>query len=145
VLRRIDHASIYVMMAASYTPVVFFGLDGAWRTTTFVAVWMLCAAGVIVSAAAARVPRVLSTGLYIAFGWAALIPANKLVERLSHPATMLIIAGGVLYTLGALVYATKSLNFAPGRFGFHEVFHCFVVVGAALQFVAIAFYIAPPA
>jgi hemolysin III len=145
VLRRIDHASIYVMMAASYTPVLFFGLDGAWRTTTFVAVWILTAAGVIISTAVSHAPRVLSTALYIAFGWAALIPANKLIERLPHPATALIIAGGVLYTVGAIVYATKSMNLWPGRFGFHEVFHCLVVIGAALQFVAIAFYIAPPA
>jgi len=144
VLRSIDHASIYVMIAASYTPVLFFGLDGAWRTPTIVAVWILSAAGGILSTWFSHAPRVVSTALYAAFGWAALIPALKLGARLPHPATALIAAGGVLYTLGAIVYATKSLNFAPGRFGFHEVFHCFVVAGAAVQFIAIAFYIAPP-
>ena len=143
-LRRIDHASIYVMIAASYTPVAFFGLDGAWRTATLAAVWILSAAGVIVSLRLSNAPRALSTGLYAAYGWAALIPAARLVDRLPHPATALIAAGGALYTLGAVVYATKSLNFWPGRFGFHEVFHCLVVAGAAVQFIAIAFYIAPP-
>jgi hemolysin III len=144
VLRRLDHASIYVMIAGSYTPVLFFGLDGVWRTATIAAVWLVSAAGVIVSIWLLHAPRILSTALYAAFGWAAVIPAVQLVVRLSLPATVLIAAGGVLYTLGAVVYATKSLNFWPGRFGFHEVFHCFVVAGAAAQFVAIAFFIAPP-
>jgi hemolysin III len=145
VLRRLDHASIYVMIAGSYTPVLFFGLDGTWRTATIAAVWLLSAAGVIVSIWLLHAPRILSTALYAAFGWAAVIPMVQLIERLSRPATALIAAGGVLYTVGAIVYATKSLNFWPGRFGFHEVFHCFVVAGAALQFVAIAFFLAPPA
>jgi len=144
VLRRIDHASIYVMIAGSYTPVVFFGLDGAWRSATICAVWLVCAAGVVVSIWLLHAPRVLSTALYAAFGWAAVIPAARLIERLSPPAIALIGAGGVLYTAGAIVYATRSLNFWPGRFGFHEVFHCFVVAGAAVQFIAIAFFIAPP-
>jgi hemolysin III len=144
VLRRIDHASIYVMIAGSYTPVVFFGLDGTWRVATICVVWLVCAAGVVVSIWLLHAPRVLSTALYAAFGWAAVIPATQLAERLSPYATALIAAGGVLYTAGAIVYATKSLNFLPGRFGFHEVFHCFVVAGAAVQFVAIAFFIAPP-
>jgi hemolysin III len=145
VLRRIDHAAIYVMMAGSYTPIAFFGLDGAWRVATIAAVWMLAGAGVALASRAVRAPRPVSTMLYVAFGWAALIPAIKLVERLPHPATVLIAAGGVLYTLGAVVYATKALDVLPGRFGFHEIFHCFVVGGAALHFVAIAYYIAPPA
>lgn len=144
VLRRIDHASIYVMIAGSYTPVVFFGLDGMWRTVTIAVVWLLSAAGVFVSIWLLHAPRALSTALYAAFGWAAVIPATQLIERLSAPASALIAAGGVLYTLGAIVYATKSLNFWPGRFGFHEVFHCLVVAGAAVQFVAIAFFIAAP-
>jgi len=144
VLRRLDHASIYVMMAASYTPVLFFGLDGMWRMVTIAVVWTLSAVGVIVSIWLLHAPRAVSTALYAAFGWAAVIPAVKLVERLSLTATTLIAAGGVLYTLGAVVYATKALNFRPGRFGFHEVFHCFVVAAAAVHFIAIAFFIAPP-
>jgi hemolysin III len=144
VLRRIDHASIYVMIAGSYTPVLFFGLDGVWRTATIAAVWLVSAAGVIISIWLLHAPRIVSTALYAAFGWAAVIPMVQLIERLSPPATALIAAGGILYTLGAIVYVTKSFNFWPGRFGFHEVFHCFVVAGAAVQFVAIAFFIAPP-
>jgi hemolysin III len=143
-LRRIDHASIYVMMAGSYTPVLYFGLDGAWRATTLAVVWTCACAGVVLSIGWPRAPRPLATALYAAFGWAAVIPAVKLVERLSLSATALILAGGVLYTIGALVYATKTFNFVPGRFGFHEVFHCLVVAGAAVQFVAIVFFIAPP-
>jgi hemolysin III len=145
VLKRIDHASIYVMMAASYTPVLFFGLAGRWRSVTIAVVWIAAAAGAVVSIGFPYAPRAVSTALYAAFGWAALIPALELAQHLPRTATILIAVGGVLYTLGALVYATKTLNFAPGRFGFHEVFHCLVVAGAAVQFVAIAFFIAPAA
>jgi hemolysin III len=145
VLRRVDHASIYLMMAASYTPLAYFGLDGLWRSVSMLVFWALSLLGAVISIWLANAPRGVRPVLYAAFGWAAVIPGIQLAERLPHSATALIAAGGIFYTLGAIVYATKTLDFAPGRFGFHEVFHCLVVAGAAVQFVAIAFYVAPPA
>ncbi len=143
VLRRVDHASIYVMIACSYTPVLYFGLSGAWRAATIASVWSLAAAGIIMAIWFVGAPRALSTAFYVALGWAAVVPVAKLAATLSHEAIALIVAGGILYSMGALIYATRSFDLAPGHFGFHEVFHVFVVGGAAVQFVAIAFYLRP--
>ncbi|HWT06180.1 MAG TPA: hemolysin III family protein, partial [Xanthomonadales bacterium] len=138
VLRKIDHAAIYVLIAGSYTPVLFVGLDGAWRITTLAAIWGVAIAGVVLTMWFVHAPRWLSATVYIAMGWFAVVPAFKLVPILPHVVTLLIALGGLLYTLGAVVYATRQLDLLPRRFGFHEVFHVFVLAGAATQFVAIA-------
>ena len=83
-------------------------------------------------------PRWVSATVYIAMGWFAVVPAFKLVPTLPPVVTLLIAAGGVLYTLGAVVYATRKLDILPRRFGFHEIFHVFVLAGATAQFVGIA-------
>ncbi len=142
-LRRVDHASIYVTIACSYTPVLYFGLAGAWRSATIASVWLLTAVGVASTIWFVGAPRALSTAFYVALGWAALVPAAKLVATLSHEAIALIVTGGILYSIGGIIYATRSFDLLPGRFGFHEVFHVLVVAGAAVHFVAIAFYLPP--
>ncbi|MDQ6924710.1 MAG: hemolysin III family protein [Candidatus Eremiobacteraeota bacterium] len=137
VLRKIDHAAIYVLIAGSYTPILFVGLDGAWRIATLAAIWGVAVAGVMLTIWFVHAPRWLSAAVYIAMGWFAVVPAFKLVPALPHVVTLLITLGGLLYTLGAVVYATRKLNLLPRRFGFHEIFHLFVLAGAATQFVAI--------
>lgn len=139
VFRRMDHAAIYLLIACTYTPVLYAGLDGTWRVATMASVWLLAALGIAQSMWFLNAPRAVSTGLYVALGWAAVVPFVKLASTLSHPAIALIVAGGLLYSLGAVIYAKRLFNFAPGRFGFHEVFHVLVVAGAATQFAAIAF------
>ncbi|MGP6189880.1 MAG: PAQR family membrane homeostasis protein TrhA [Vulcanimicrobiaceae bacterium] len=143
VLRRIDHAAIYALVAGTYTPILYFGLDGAWRIATLCAVWSLAALGMAQAIWFVGAPRAVSATFYVALGWAAVIPFAELAARLSHLAIGLIILGGVLYSLGAIVYVSRSFNFAPGRFGFHEIFHLFVVAGAAAHFAAIAFTLVP--
>jgi hemolysin III len=143
VLRRVDHASIYVLIACSYTPVLYFGLAGAWRSATIASVWLLTAVGVASTIWFVGAPRALSTTFYVALGWVAIVPAAKLAATLSHEAIALIVSGGILYSIGGIIYATRSFDLLPGRFGFHEVFHVFVVAGAAVHFVAIAFHLAP--
>jgi hemolysin III len=138
VLRKIDHAAIYVLIAGSYTPVLFVGLGGAWRIATLAAIWGVAMAGVMLTMWFVHTPRWLSATVYVAMGWFAIVPAFKLVPTLPHVVTLLIGLGGLLYTLGAVVYATRKLNLLPRRFGFHEIFHLFVLAGAAAQFVAIA-------
>lgn len=137
VLRKIDHAAIYVLIAGSYTPVLFVALDGAWRIATLGAIWAVAVAGVVLTMWFVHAPRWLSAAVYIAMGWFAVVPAFKLVPVLPVVVTLLIALGGLLYTLGAVVYATRKLDVLPRRFGFHEVFHLFVLAGAAAQFVAI--------
>jgi hemolysin III len=143
VLRRIDHASIFLMIAGTYTPVLFFGLTGAWRTAMLMAIWTITAGAVIVAVRYVDAPRWVSTALYLALGWAAVIPAAKLIAALPHAATALIVLGGLLYTAGAIVYATKQPDLFPNRFGFHEVFHLFVVAAAGAQYAAVAAFLAP--
>ena len=138
VLRKIDHAAIYVLIAGTYTPVLFVGLGGAWRIATLAAIWGVAVAGVMLTMWFVHAPRWVSAAVYIAMGWFAIVPAFKLVPALPLVVTLLIAAGGLLYTLGALVYATRKLDILPRRFGFHEIFHLFVLAGAAAQFVAIA-------
>lgn len=138
VFRRLDHAAIYALIAGTYTPVLYFGLDGPWRVATISSVWFLALLGIAQSTWFLRAPRAMSTGLYVALGWAAVVPFVKLTATLSHPVIALIILGGVLYSAGAAIYATRSFNFVPGRFGFHEVFHVLVIAGAAAQFAAIS-------
>ena len=141
-LRKIDHAAIYVLIAGSYTPVLFIALDGAWRIATLAAIWAVAVAGVVVTMWFVHAPRWLSAAVYIAMGWFAVVPAFKLVRVLPVVVTVLIALGGLLYTLGAVVYATRKLDVLPRRFGFHEVFHLFVLAGAVAQFVAIVGFLA---
>jgi hemolysin III len=143
VFRRMDHASIYALIAGTYTPVLYFGLNGAWRVGTLTCVWVLALIGIAQTMWFVDAPRALSTGFYVALGWLAVVPSWKLAGSLSHPAIVLLILGGLLYTLGGVIYATRSFNLSPGRFGFHEVFHIFVIAGAAAHFAAIAFFLTP--
>jgi hemolysin III len=144
VLRKVDHAAIYVLIAGSYTPVLFVGLDGAWRIATLAAIWGVAVAGVMLTIWFVHAPRWLSAAVYITMGWFAIVPAFKLVPALPHVVTLLIALGGLLYTLGAVVYATRKLDLLPRRFGFHEIFHLFVLAGATAQFVGIAFFLVRP-
>jgi hemolysin III len=144
VLRKIDHAAIFVLIAGSYTPVLFVALDGAWRIATLASIWTVAFAGVMLTLWFVHAPRWLSAAVYIAMGWFAVVPAFKLVPALPLVVTLLIAAGGLSYTLGAVVYATRTLDLLPRRFGFHEVFHLFVLAGAAMQFVAIAGFLVSP-
>ncbi|GAC1412531.1 MAG: hemolysin III family protein [Candidatus Velthaea sp.] len=143
VFRRIDHATIFVLIASTYTPVLYFGLDGVWRVASISSVWFLALVGITSTVWFVGAPRALSTAFYVALGWAAVIPGARLVAALPHPAIALFLLGGVLYSLGGAVYATRSLDFAPGRFGFHEVFHVFVLAAAVVHFTAIAFNLVP--
>lgn len=143
VFQRMDHASIYALIAGTYTPVLYFGLSGAWRIGTLSCIWFLALLGIAQTMWFVDAPRALSTGFYVAMGWLAVVPSWKLAGSLSHPAIALLVLGGLLYTLGGVIYATRSFDFAPGRFGFHEVFHVLVIAGAAAHFAAIAFFLTP--
>ncbi|MDB5026402.1 MAG: channel protein hemolysin family [Candidatus Eremiobacteraeota bacterium] len=137
-MRRVDHAAIYLLIAGSYTPVLFVWLDGAWRIATIASIWGVALLGIALTIWFVNAPRALSAAVYIAMGWFAIVPAFKLVPIMPPLATALIGIGGLFYTIGAAVYATKIFDFVPQRFGFHEVFHLFVLAGAAAQFLGIA-------
>jgi hemolysin III len=141
VLCRIDHSAIYVFMGASYTPVALLVLDGSLQLTVLVIAWAGALAGVAFSLAWIDAPRWLVAATYLGLGWISVIALPDLVERLSAPPLLLIAAGGVLYTTGAIVYALKRPNPWPRVFGFHEIFHAFVIAAALVHFVAMAGWI----
>jgi hemolysin III len=142
-LCRIDHSAIFIFIAASYTPVALLVLDGPIALTLLAAAWAGALAGVALSLVWIGAPRVLFAGTYVALGWIALLALPELVARLPVAPLVLIAAGGVLYTVGAVVYATRRPDPWPRVFGFHEVFHALVIAAAATHFVAIAGWIIP--
>jgi hemolysin III len=142
-LCRIDHSAIFVFIAASYTPVALLVLDGPTGWVLFATAWAGAIGGVTMSVAWISAPRVLFSGTYVALGWVAILAVPELVSRLSLTPLLLIGGGGLLYTVGAVVYATRRPDPWPRVFGFHEVFHALVIAAAALHFVAMAGWIIP--
>src|SRR4051794_2876255 len=145
ILRRIDHSTIFVFIAASYTPVCLLVLSGSVRWVVLVTVWMGALGGVALSVAWISAPRALAVACSIALGWVAVIASPQLSAALPVTPLVLIAAGGVLYTAGAIVFAAQRPNPWPRVFGFHEIFHAFVVVAAAAHFVALAGWVVLPA
>jgi hemolysin III len=144
ILRRIDHSTIFVFIAASYTPIALLVLDDPIRIIVLASVWAGAFAGVAMSICWIDAPRVLVALCYVAVGWVALVALPQLFSARGIAMPVLLIAGGVLYSLGAAAYATKRPNPWPRTFGFHEVFHALVIAAAVVHFVAIAGVIADP-
>lgn len=142
-LRKVDHAAIYLLIAGTYTPFCVIAFDGFWRWGLLSIIWGLAVVGIAVKVFVIRAPRWLTAGVYIIMGWLCLAAVGEMLSTLPVGALAWLVAGGVIYTLGALVYITKSMNFWPGRFGFHEVWHIFVIFGALAHFIAILGYVAP--
>ena len=142
-LQRIDHSTIFVFIAASNTPIALLVLEGPLRTVVLVGVWAGALAGVAFSVAWITAPRVLTAGTYLALGWFAVVAIPQLVERLDLAPLILLGTGGLLYSAGAAVYATQRPNPWPRTFGFHEVFHAFVIAAAAAHFAAMAGWVIP--
>jgi hemolysin III len=142
-LRRIDHSTIFVFIAASYTPVALLVMHGTLRWAILVAVWVGALGGVILSVAWITAPRVLSAVCYLALGWVSVVAIPQMIDRLDLAPLVLLGIGGVLYSIGAVVYATQRPNPWPRVFGFHEVFHALVIAAAAVQFVALAGWVFP--
>jgi hemolysin III len=142
-LKKIDHIAIYFLIAGSYTPVFYFGLEGAWRWAMLISVWCLAIIGMILKLWLIHAPRYVSTAFYVSLGWIALVPFLQLIQHLPKGAIILMAVGGVVYTIGAVIYATKIFDFFPKRFGFHEIFHLFIAAGSLVHFIMILIYIVP--
>jgi hemolysin III len=137
-LRRIDHSTIYLFIAASYTPVGLLVLSGTTQWVVLVTVWAGATLGVAFSVAWITAPRVLCSACYVALGWMAVLAVPQMSAALPAAPLVLIALGGVLYTIGAVIYALGRPNPWPRTFGFHEIFHVFVILAAAAHFVAMA-------
>ena len=144
-LRRADHATIYLFIAATSTPVALLVLEGTLQAVVLVSVWAGAAAGIAFALAWIDAPRMLTAGTYLAVGWAGLAALPALLDRVGLVATALFAAGGALYTVGATVYALRRPDPWPRVFGFHEVFHTLVIAAALVHFVAMAGWVVPHA
>jgi hemolysin III len=136
-LRRIDHANIYLIIAGTYTPFAVLALPPDQGRTLLLIVWSGATAGVVLRVFWTAAPRWLTTLLYVVVGWIAVFFLPGLIEGAGAPAVTLIIIGGVLYTGGAVVYATRRPNPSPTFFGFHEVFHAFTVAAFTSHYIAV--------
>jgi hemolysin III len=144
-LRRLDHSTIFLFIAASTTPIALLVLSGAMRTTVLLIVWLGAIAGIAMRMVWIDAPRGLVAFSYVAVGCAAGAALPQIVARLTLAPLLLLGAGGILYTLGAAVYATRRPNPWPSSFGFHEVFHSLVLAAATSHFVAMVVWIVPGA
>lgn len=137
IFRKIDHAAIYVLIAGTYTPFCVSALTGYWKWGMLMVIWSLAVIGIVVKIFYIRAPRWLNAGIYIVMGWLVLAVIGQIVANLSPWVLTWLIVGGVTYTLGAVVYMAKLFNFKPGVFGFHEVWHIFVLLAALFHFIAV--------
>lgn len=137
IFRKIDHSAIYVLIAGTYTPFCVSALTGYWKWGMLTVIWSLAVIGIVVKIFYIRAPRWLNAGIYIVMGWLVLAVIGQIVANLSPWVLTWLIVGGVTYTLGAVVYMTKMFNFKPGVFGFHEVWHIFVLLAALFHFIAV--------
>lgn len=142
VMERVDHSMIFVFIAGTYTPFCLIVLDYAWGIPMLVAVWSLAALGVLSKIALPHAPRWLTVAPYLALGWIGVIPAVQVVSAMSSGQLTLLMLGGMFYTVGAVVYAQRWPDPFPRVFGFHEIFHAFVVGGSAIHFALIAAFVA---
>ncbi len=142
-LRKLDHSAIYLLIAGTYTPFCVVMFQGFWQWGLLAIIWSLAAIGIIVKMFIIKAPRWLTAGVYIVMGWLCIAAIGEMLKVLPAGALAWLVTGGVIYTLGAIIYITKKLDFLPGRFGFHEVWHIFVILGALAHFIAIAVYVAP--
>src|SRR5438309_10016089 len=142
-LRRADHATIFVFIAATYTPLVFNILGGWWRIGVLVAIWVCALAGVIGAAPFLRIPRGALASLYLTMGWLSVVALVTLAASLGWAAAVLSALCGLQYALVAMAYAFRRPRLWPRVFGYHEVFHL-AVITASVTFFAIVVYYAVP-
>lgn len=129
-LRALDHANIFVLIAGTYTPLCFNVLSGWIRPAILITIWLLAVLGIALATLTLRTPRWVTASLYVGMGWVALLAFPAFLAVLPWPAIASLLLGGILYTLGAVIYARRRPDPFPRIFGFHEVFHLFVIAGS---------------
>jgi len=140
-LRRLDHSMIFLLIAGSYAPFCLIALNGTTGFVLFSVVTGLAVAGILFKMVWFNCPRWLSTGLYIGMGWIIVFLASPLSEILSVPGLWLLIIGGLMYTIGGIIYGAKPKFLQSKYLGFHEIFHIFILLGTFSHFLCVYFYV----
>lgn len=141
ILHKIDHMMIFLLIAGSYTPICLIPLRGGWGWTLFGIAWFLAITGILLKIFWFNAPRWISTIFYIGMGWVVVIAFIPLVNSMPFAAVMWLVAGGVSYTIGAVIYGLKKPNIFKKYLGFHEIFHIFVLGGSFCHFILMFRYI----
>ncbi|MES1246136.1 MAG: hemolysin III family protein [Actinomycetota bacterium] len=140
-MRRADHAGIYILIAGTYTPVGLLALHGALQTVVLAIVWAGAATAILLKLVWVHAPKWLSVVIAVALGWVGVAAIPAIIRADGVTPVVLIAAGGLAYTLGGIVYGLRRPDPFPRVFGYHELFHALTLVGLALQYVAIVFFV----
>jgi hemolysin III len=140
-LRRIDHAMIYGLIAGTYTPFGLLVLHGSWRIVVLAVVWAGAATAALLKVVWVHAPKWLAAAVGIGLGWVGVVVTPQLAHVIGASGLTLLVAGGLAYTAGAVVYALKRPDPLPALFGYHEIFHALVIAAVACQYSVVAFYV----
>lgn len=143
VLRRVDHSAVFLVIAGTYTPVCLLALPAGWGWSLFGVVWSLTAVGIVTKNLLPQMPRWGTVAIYLAMGWTAVVALKPMLAIFSWQALFWLFAGGIVYTLGAIVYGVRWPDPLPDHVGFHGVWHVLVLAGSLAHFVFIAAYVPP--
>lgn len=140
-LRKLDHSMIFILIAGSYAPFCLIALGGSRGTVFFSIIASIAIAGILFRMLWFNCPRWFQTALYIGLGWAAIFMIKPLSQVLSPVSLLLLVLGGVLYTIGGVIYGLKPKKLQLGKFGFHEIFHIFIILGSLCHFICVFIYL----
>jgi hemolysin III len=140
-LRRLDHSMIFILIAGTYTPFCFISLNGKTGAILFSIIASVAIAGVVFKMVWFKCPRWISTVLYIAMGWMIVFVFSPLTSSLNHWGLFLLILGGVFYTIGGAIYGAKPKFLKLNNWGFHEIFHVFIMLGTLAHFLSVFLYV----
>ncbi|MDN5352705.1 MAG: hemolysin [Clostridiales bacterium] len=136
-LRKFDHAMIFVLIAGTYTPICLLVLGGRLGIGLLITIWAIAIAGIVAKIKFINMPRALSAAIYLVMGWLCIFFIYPIYKGMPAGAFPWLVAGGILYTIGSLFYASKSDRIKIGKFGFHEIFHLFILAGSAAHYIMI--------
>lgn len=140
-LRKLDHAMIFVLIAGTYTPFCLITLRDSIGYRLLIVIWTIAISGILFKLVWFNCPRFISTALYILMGWIIVFVASPLRAEIASTGLTLLIAGGIIYTLGGVIYALKPKFLETKYLGFHEIFHLFILAGSLFHFLAIYLYV----
>ncbi len=142
-MARVDHGAIYLLIAGTYTPFGLIVLDGAWRVSVLAVVWSGAATAILLKLVWVSAPKWLAAATGVALGWVGVVAFPQMLDRIHVAGTVLLLAGGVCYTIGSVIYALRRPDPAPATFGYHEIFHALVVAAVVSHYLSIGLFVLP--